>query len=130
MMVEIQWWDFKGDRETRVTCTELRYGAFVPQGWKLEYTGWGAADAWARTVELAQLAEQLGYDHLWVYDHVETVPRREPTHVFEAFTMLAALVAAHRARSSSASSSPARRTATPGCSPRKRRASTCSRAAG
>ena len=37
------------------------------------------------------LAESLGYDHLWVYDHVETVPRREPTHVFEAFTMLAAL---------------------------------------
>jgi alkanesulfonate monooxygenase SsuD/methylene tetrahydromethanopterin reductase-like flavin-dependent oxidoreductase (luciferase family) len=42
-------------------------------------------------VELAQLAESLGYDHLWVYDHVETVPRREPSHVFEAFTMLAAL---------------------------------------
>ena len=44
-----------------------------------------------RSVELAQLAEQLGYDHLWVYDHVETVPRREPTHCFEAFTTLAAL---------------------------------------
>ena len=42
-------------------------------------------------MELAQLAEELGYDHLWVYDHVETVPRREPTHLFEAFTMLAAL---------------------------------------
>jgi F420-dependent oxidoreductase-like protein len=69
----------------------LRYGAFVPQGWKLEYTGWGAADAWARSVELARLAESVGYDHLWVYDHVETVPRREPTHCFEAFTMLAAL---------------------------------------
>jgi F420-dependent oxidoreductase-like protein len=69
----------------------LRYGAFAPQGWKLEYAGWGAADAWARTVELARLAERLGYDHLWVYDHVETVPRREPTHVFEAFTTLAAL---------------------------------------
>jgi len=69
----------------------LRYGAFAPQGWKLEYTGWSAADAWARTVEIAQLAERVGYDHLWVYDHVETVPRREPTHVFEAFTMLAAL---------------------------------------
>jgi F420-dependent oxidoreductase-like protein len=71
--------------------SRLRYGAFVPQGWKLEYTGWGAAEAWARSVELAQLAEQAGYDHLWVYDHVETVPRREPTHCFEAFTMLAAL---------------------------------------
>jgi F420-dependent oxidoreductase-like protein len=69
----------------------LAHGVFVPQGWKLEYTGWTAADAWARSVELARQAERLGYDHLWVYDHVETVPRREPTHVFEAFTMLAAL---------------------------------------
>jgi len=69
----------------------VRHGAFVPQGWKLEYTGWSGADAWARSVELAQRVEALGYDHLWVYDHVETVPRREPTHVFEAFTMLAAL---------------------------------------
>jgi alkanesulfonate monooxygenase SsuD/methylene tetrahydromethanopterin reductase-like flavin-dependent oxidoreductase (luciferase family) len=42
-------------------------------------------------VELAQQAESLGYDHLWVYDHVETVPTRAPTHVFEAYTMLAAL---------------------------------------
>jgi F420-dependent oxidoreductase-like protein len=69
----------------------LRYGAFVPQGWKLEYTGWSASDAWAHTVAVAQLAERAGYDHVWVYDHVETVPRREPTHVFEAFTTLAAL---------------------------------------
>ncbi len=71
--------------------TGLRVGAFVPQGWKLEYTGWEAGAAWARSVELAGIAERAGYDHLWVYDHVETVPRREPTHCFEAFTMLAAL---------------------------------------
>jgi F420-dependent oxidoreductase-like protein len=71
--------------------TPLQYGAFAPQGWKLEYNGTGAADAWARTKELAQLTESLGYDHLWVYDHFETVPTREPTHVFEAFTTLAAL---------------------------------------
>jgi alkanesulfonate monooxygenase SsuD/methylene tetrahydromethanopterin reductase-like flavin-dependent oxidoreductase (luciferase family) len=70
---------------------DLRFGAFVPQGWKLEYADWDASAAWARSKELAVLTETLGYDHLWVYDHVETVPRREPTHVFEAFTMLAAL---------------------------------------
>lgn len=69
----------------------VRFGAFVPQGWKLEYSGWDPAEAWARSVELAGLAEELGYDHLWVYDHVETVPRREPAPVFEAYTMLAAL---------------------------------------
>ena len=70
---------------------ELRYGAFVPQGWKLEYQGLGAAEAWDRSVEIALEAEELGYDHLWVYDHVETIPKRRPTHVFEAFTTLAAL---------------------------------------
>jgi F420-dependent oxidoreductase-like protein len=68
-----------------------KFGAFVPQGWKLEFTGVGATDAWARAKETARLAESLGYDHLWVYDHVETVPRREPTHVFEAWTVMAAL---------------------------------------
>jgi F420-dependent oxidoreductase-like protein len=74
-----------------LTTAPLRFGAFVPQGWKLEYTGWSATDAWERTKSIARLAESLGYDHLWVYDHVETVPRREPTHTFEAFTLLAAL---------------------------------------
>jgi F420-dependent oxidoreductase-like protein len=74
-----------------VADSGIRFGAFVPQGWKLEYQGWSARDAWARTVELAARAEQLGYDHLWVYDHVETVPRREPAHLFEALTTLAAL---------------------------------------
>jgi alkanesulfonate monooxygenase SsuD/methylene tetrahydromethanopterin reductase-like flavin-dependent oxidoreductase (luciferase family) len=69
----------------------LQVGVFVPQGWKLEYSGWTGAQAWARSVELALRAESLGYDHIWVYDHVETVPHRRPTHVFEAFTMLAAL---------------------------------------
>jgi F420-dependent oxidoreductase-like protein len=69
----------------------VTFGAFSPQGWKLEYTGWSGRDAWHRTKEIAQIAERVGYDHLWVYDHVETVPRREPTHVFEAFTLLAAL---------------------------------------
>lgn len=69
----------------------LKFGAFVPQGWKLEYLGVDAATAWNRSLEIARLIETLGYDHLWVYDHVETVPRREATHTFEAFTMLAAL---------------------------------------
>ena len=68
-----------------------KFGAFVPQGWKLELTGMKAADAWETSKAVARTAESLGYDHLWVYDHVETVPRREPTHVFEAWTVMAAL---------------------------------------
>jgi F420-dependent oxidoreductase-like protein len=69
----------------------IGWGAFVPQGWKLEYQGVGAGEAWRRSLDIARRAEELGYDHLWVYDHVETVPRREATHVFEAWTTLAAL---------------------------------------
>src|SRR5256886_8583351 len=69
----------------------LKFGGFVPQGWKLELSGMKADEAWATAKDVARKAEALGYDHLWVYDHVETVPRREPTHVFEAFTTLAAL---------------------------------------
>ena len=72
----------------------LRFGAFVPQGWKLEFAGVPAAEAWHQAREIALLAEQIGYDHLWVYDHVETVPRREPENCFEAWTMLAALAEA------------------------------------
>jgi F420-dependent oxidoreductase-like protein len=74
-----------------MTINGIGHGTFVPQGWKLEYTGVGAGEAWARSIELAQRAEAIGYDDIWVYDHVETVPRREATHMFEAFTMLAAL---------------------------------------
>lgn len=71
--------------------TDVLHGAFVPQGWKLEYRDWDASDAWARSVELAKRYEQLGFDDLWVYDHLETVPERRPSHCFEAFTTLAAL---------------------------------------
>ena len=35
----------------------LRWGAFVPQGWKLELTGMAAADAWGRSQELARAAD-------------------------------------------------------------------------
>ena len=74
-----------------MTSRPIRWGAFVPQGWKLEYVGLSGAQAWAKSVEIARRADAIGYDHVWVYDHVETVPRREPSHVFEAWTMMAAL---------------------------------------
>ncbi len=76
----------------------VRFGAFVPQGWKLEFTGWDPQAAWARCREVALAAELAGYDHLWVYDHVETVPRREPEPMFEAWSVLSALAeVTHRA---------------------------------
>ena len=46
---------------------------------------------WLATMAAAQRAEELGYDSVWVYDHLHNVP--EPAHetVFEAWTVLSAV---------------------------------------
>lgn len=68
------------------------FGAFMPQGWKMELAGIdGAAAKWAKAVEVAQLAERLGCDSIWVYDHVHNVPRPAHEAVFECWTTMAAV---------------------------------------
>lgn len=70
----------------------LTFGAFVPQGWKLELAGIdGAAAQWSKAVEIAQLVERLGLDSVWVYDHVHNVPRPAHEAVFECWTTVAAI---------------------------------------
>jgi F420-dependent oxidoreductase-like protein len=68
----------------------------APQGWKHEYDGWRPADAWARTVELATQAEDLGFESLWVFDHFHTVPDPTDEITFESFSVLSALAMATR----------------------------------
>jgi F420-dependent oxidoreductase-like protein len=71
------------------------FGAFVPQGWKTELKDIdGVQNQWARCVEVAKLAEQLGYDSIWVYDHLHNVPVPSHESVFECWTSLAALAQA------------------------------------
>ncbi len=48
-------------------------------------------DKWAKTVEIATLAERLGYDSVWVYDHVHNVPVPAHETMFECWTTLAAI---------------------------------------
>ena len=71
---------------------EIIFGAFIPQGWKMELASIdGAERKWAKTVEIALLAEQLGYDSVWVYDHFHNVPRPAHEAVFECWTTIAAI---------------------------------------
>ena len=74
----------------------MQVGLMAPQGWKGEYDGWDAADAWARTVELAVQAEELGFESLWVFDHFHTVPEPTDEITFESFSVLSALAMATR----------------------------------
>ncbi len=71
---------------------EMIFGTFVPQGWKTELVGVEGSEAkWAQTVRIAQLADELGYDSLWVYDHFHNIPVPTQEAVFECWTTLAAL---------------------------------------
>ena len=70
----------------------LLFGVFVPQGWKMELAPIADVTAkWERAVEIAVLAEELGYDSIWVYDHFHNVPVPAHETVLECWTMMAAL---------------------------------------
>ena len=71
----------------------MKLGIIVPQGWTLEYAGWDPARAWERTVAVAQQAERLGAESIWLFDHFHTVPRPTDELTFESFTSLSALAA-------------------------------------
>ena len=71
----------------------MRFGVFVPQGWRLDLVGVEPRDHWQTMLGFANRAEELGFDSIWVYDHFHTVPvpTEEPT--YEAWTLMAALAA-------------------------------------
>jgi F420-dependent oxidoreductase-like protein len=70
----------------------VTFGVFIPQGWKMELaTIPDAQEKWAKAVEIAQLAEELGFDSLWLYDHFHNVPRPAHEAVFECWTSISAI---------------------------------------
>src|SRR5918997_1128834 len=71
----------------------MKVGVIVPQGWTGEYAGMDPAAAWQRTVEVAQAAERLGFESVWLFDHFHTTPDPTDELTFESFTSLSALAA-------------------------------------
>jgi len=74
----------------------MKLGVIVPQGWTGEYDGWDPERAWDRTVTVAQQAERIGAESIWLFDHFHTVPRPTDEITFESFTSLSALAALTR----------------------------------
>jgi F420-dependent oxidoreductase-like protein len=71
----------------------MRFGIFVPQGWRFDLVGIEPADQWEAMRGLAQRADEGPWESLWVYDHFHTapVPSAEATH--EAWSLMAAFAA-------------------------------------
>ncbi|WP_327101326.1 LLM class F420-dependent oxidoreductase [Nocardia vinacea] len=72
----------------------MRFGIFIPQGWRLDLVDIDPAAQWGVMRDLAQRADAGDtWESLWVYDHFHTVPvpTEEATH--EAWTLMAAFAA-------------------------------------
>ena len=71
----------------------MRFGVFIPQGWRMDLVGIEPAEQWNTMSRLAQRAEAGPWESIWVYDHFHTTPTPtdEPTH--EAWSLMAAFAA-------------------------------------
>jgi F420-dependent oxidoreductase-like protein len=71
----------------------MRFGLFIPQGWRHDLVGIDPEQQWAVMNGLAAHADAGPWESIWVYDHFHTVPvaTEEATH--EAWTLMAAFAA-------------------------------------
>jgi F420-dependent oxidoreductase-like protein len=71
----------------------MRFGLFIPQGWRLDLVGIPTEQHWPVMRDLAAYADAGEWDSLWVYDHFHTVPVPTDEATHEAWTLMAAYAA-------------------------------------
>ena len=72
----------------------MRFGLFIPQGWRLDLVGIDPADQWSVMNGLATRADAGDvWESIWVYDHFHTVPEPTTEATHEAWTLMAAFAA-------------------------------------
>lgn len=69
----------------------MRFGTFLPQGWKGDLDGVPVEEQWPRILSHAELVEEAGFDSVWVYDHFHTHPVVRQESTFEAWSLMAAV---------------------------------------
>jgi F420-dependent oxidoreductase-like protein len=68
------------------------FGVFVPQGWRMDLTEIeDPVEQYEAMTNVARVAEESGYDSIWVYDHFHTVPEPTMNTTFECWTITAGL---------------------------------------
>lgn len=71
----------------------MRFGLFIPQGWRMDLVGIDPARHWAVMRDLAVYADGSAWDSLWVYDHFHTVPMPSAEATHEAWSLMSAYAA-------------------------------------
>src|SRR5579859_3457285 len=72
----------------------MRFGVFVPQGWRLDLAGIDTDQHWQTMLEVTRRAEAGPWESVWLYDHFHTVPIPTEEATYEAWSMIGALGAA------------------------------------
>lgn len=72
----------------------MRYGMFIPQGWRLDLVDIPPEDQWWTMLRFARHAEAGPWESVWVYDHFHTTPKPTDEATHEAWSLMAALGAA------------------------------------
>ncbi|MBJ7341060.1 LLM class F420-dependent oxidoreductase [Mycolicibacterium sp.] len=71
----------------------MRFGLFIPQGWRLDLVDIPPAKQWEVMRDLATYADGGAWDSLWVYDHFHTVPVPTDEATHEAWSLMSAYAA-------------------------------------
>jgi F420-dependent oxidoreductase-like protein len=71
----------------------VRFGLFIPQGWRLDLVDIPTASHWGVMRDLAAYADGGAWDSLWVYDHFHTVPVPTDEATHEAWSLMSAYAA-------------------------------------
>jgi F420-dependent oxidoreductase-like protein len=71
----------------------VRFGLFIPQGWRLDLVDIPTASHWGVMRDLATYADGGAWDSLWVYDHFHTVPMPTDEATHEAWSLMSAYAA-------------------------------------
>ncbi|HAM25822.1 MAG TPA: LLM class F420-dependent oxidoreductase [Microbacteriaceae bacterium] len=71
----------------------MRFGLFIPQGWRHDLVGIDPAEQWGAMHALSQHADAGQWESIWVYDHFHTVPVPSEQATHEAWTLMSAFAA-------------------------------------
>ncbi len=72
----------------------MRFGLFIPQGWRQDLTGIEPRDHWPTMSGLATHADQGdAFESIWVYDHFHAVPEPNGEATHEAWSLINAFAA-------------------------------------
>jgi len=71
----------------------MRFGLFIPQGWRHDLVGIDPAHHWATMSGLAAHADAGSWESIWVYDHFHTVPVPSAQATHEAWSLISAFAA-------------------------------------